>query len=350
VTAIGPAAGARVENAIAAAGLPGLVLAVASRAEPVGLLCVGADADGRPLERQSLFPVASVTKLATALCVLRLHDRGRLDVDDRLARHLPGAAAAAAGPTLADLLCHVGGLPRDVPAELAPDRPGLDWPTLARACLATAPADVPRARVQYSNVGYGLLALAAEAVTGRPFADVLAEEVLRPLDVEGYLGRGQLPREAATLRDVRGPAAGTEIEPFNSAGWRSLALPWAGLITTAEGALRLVRAFAGDFLSRPTGARAIADQTGGLGGGLGGRLLWDRSPWGLGPELRGQKRPHWAPDGASPGSFGHAGWSGCLAWHEPARDLSWALIGTRTADSGWLLRQGSAIGAALLEE
>jgi hypothetical protein len=51
----------------------------------------------------------------------------------------------------------------------------------------------------------------------------------------------------------------------------------------------------------------------------------------------------------SPASFGHAGASGCLAWRDPERDLSWALIGTRTADSGWLLRHGSAIGAALLE-
>ena len=36
-------------------------------------------------------------------------------------------------------------------------------------------------------------------------------------------------------------------------------------------------------------------------------------------------------------------------WRDPARGLSWTLIGTRTAESGWLLQQGSAIGAALLE-
>ena len=67
---------------------------------------------------RSLFPVASVTKLATALCLLRLHDRGRLDVDDR-ARPAPPRRGGrrAAGATLADLLCHVGGLPVDVPGR-----------------------------------------------------------------------------------------------------------------------------------------------------------------------------------------------------------------------------------------
>ena len=64
--------------------------------------------------------------------------------------------------------------------------------------------------------------------------------MLGPLRVEAYLGIGDLPRPAARTRDVRGRAAGTEIEPFNSAFWRSLAMPWAGLVTTAEGALRLV--------------------------------------------------------------------------------------------------------------
>jgi CubicO group peptidase (beta-lactamase class C family) len=203
--------------------------------------------------------------------------------------------------------------------------------------------------VQYSNVGYGLLAIAVERVTGRPFAAALSEQVLGPLGIEGYLGVEALPRQAARTTDVRGRAAGTEIEPFNSPFWRGLAMPWVGLVTTAEGALRLLGAFAGDFLRPDTRARATSDQTGGLAGGFGGPLMWDPSPWGLGPDLRGQKRPHWAPASASPGSYGHAGASGCLAWHDPARDLSWVLIGTRTADGGWLLRQGAAIGAALLE-
>jgi beta-lactamase class C len=77
-------------------------------------------------------------------------------------------------------------------------------------------------------------------------------------------------------------------------------------------------------------------------------LRWSPCPWGLGPDLRGAKQPHWAPLEAGPGSFGHSGASGCLAWHAPDHGVTWALLGARTADSGWLLRRSPAIGAAIL--
>src|SRR5204863_8996543 len=113
----------------------------------------------------------------------------------------------------------------------------------------------------------------------------------------------------------------------------------------------LVEAFAGRpprFLQPETRSQAIRDQAPGLGGGMAPPLLWPRCPWGLGPELRDAKAPHWAPAEAADDSFGHAGASGCLAWHDPARDLSWALAAPLTADGGWLVRAAPRIGAALL--
>jgi CubicO group peptidase (beta-lactamase class C family) len=62
-------------------------------------------------------------------------------------------------------------------------------------------------------------------------------------------------------------------------------------------------------------------------------------PWGLGPEVRGAKEPHWVAAAAGPDSFGHSGASGCLAWYAPAADTAFAILGARTADSGWLLRR-----------
>ena len=124
------------------------------------------------------------------------------------------------------------------------------------------------------------------------------------------------------------------------------------------GALALVRAFGGQppgFL-RPTTAvearrnQAVDPTTGQtLRGGMARPLLWERCPWGLGPELRDAKSPHWAPAQADPTSYGHAGASGCVAWLDPTVDLAWCIVGTRTADSGWLLRRGPTIAAALLQ-
>ena len=82
-------------------------------------------------------------------------------------------------------------------------------------------------------------------------------------------------------------------------------------------------------------------------------LLWDRCPWGLGPELKGAKAPHWSPPGASLGSFGHAGASGAIAWADPEEELAVVLLTNQAWASRWpvrdrrLARLADAIMAAL---
>ncbi|MEO7910052.1 MAG: serine hydrolase domain-containing protein [Roseiflexaceae bacterium] len=339
-----------VEEAMQVGRIPGMIVAVARGQTSVEYLAIGDDALGRPLAHDTLFPVASITKLATALVVLRLAEDGALTLDDQLSEHLPDALAAQNGVTIRRLLSHSAGLPIDVSSQAAPYSPGLDWPQLRAACLETALEAPPGTRVQYDNVGYGLLAAVAERRTKRGFADALRDLVLNPLGIEGYLGSDPA-REVATLADVRGSQRGGELEPFNSAFWRALALPWAGLVTTAAGALALVRAFQGypaDFLRPDMRAEATCNQTGDLAGGFVKPLYWSPCPWGLGPDLRGAKMPHWVPLEAGAESFGHSGASGCVAWAAPTAGIAWAILGTRTADSGWLLRRAPAIGAAIL--
>ncbi len=332
------------------AQLPGIGVAVARGQAAPQLLFVGTDAAGAPLGSDSLFPVASITKLATALAVLRLLDRSALVLDAPLGDYLPHAAASRPGVTIRTLLSHSAGLPLEVAPADAPYRDDLSWAGLARACLGTPLVAAPATRVQYSNVGYGLLALVVEQQCGQRFSDALEALVLQPLAVEGYLGREPL-RAPMLLADVRGIHRGSRLEPFNSAFWRSLGLPWAGLVTTLGGVLRLVRAFAPwrtQFLQPRTRHAATENQTFGLGGGFGGPLLWPVCPWGLGPELRGVKTPHWIPAEVPLGSFGHTGGSGCLVWYDPDTTTAWAIMGTRTADSGWLLRKSQPVSTALL--
>src|SRR5215211_3828882 len=162
----------RVSEALRRPAIPGVVVAVARDGEPIEHLAVGTDARGQPLAPDSLFPVASITKLATALSVLRLCDAGLLALDDALEQHLPEAVAARPGVTLRALLCHTAGLPVDVAPAHAPYAEGLDWQALGSACLLTPLEAPPATRVQYGNVGYGLLALAIERRTGEHFPAV----------------------------------------------------------------------------------------------------------------------------------------------------------------------------------
>jgi CubicO group peptidase (beta-lactamase class C family) len=338
-----------VEEILRTSQVPGMVIALTKEDGPIEHLVLGTDGQARPLRAETIFPVASITKLATALAILRLVAGRDLSLDDPLERHLPDAAAARNGVTLQTLLSHTSGLPYDPAAELAPYTSGLDWPTLAHACLATPLDHSPRTRVTYSNVGFGLLAIVVERVTGHSFSTALTELVLAPLGIEGYLGL-EPPRSPAWIVGELGEHVETPLSPYNSVFWRRLSLPWGGLVTTASGALVLVRAFAGipaDFLPSTLLAEATHDQTNGLSGGLvSGVLEWPHCPWGLGVELRGDKVPHFSPAEASPTSFGHAGASGCLAWCDQTVGVAWTLLGCRTFESWW--QNWSAIGAAIL--
>ncbi len=337
-----------VEQAFQTGRVSGIIVAVARRDAAPSTWSFGVDAAGVPLTPETVVPVASITKLATALVVLHLVDCGAVALDEPLGRYVPDASAARI--TIRSLLCHTSGLPLDLPEGRARYGPGLDWPARRAAALATDLEAPPGKRVQYSNVGYSLLAALVERQTGMEFAKALQRLVLQPLQVEAWLGQ-EPARPPARLAGVRSEHTGTALEPYNSPFWRSLALPYGGLLTTAEGALRLARAYfdqPGGLLSAALRGEAVADQTNGLGGGMAPPLLWPVCPWGLGPELRDAKAPHWAPAQASPASFGHAGASGCVAWVDPEHSLSWAILGTTTADNGWLVRSGPAIAAALL--
>jgi CubicO group peptidase (beta-lactamase class C family) len=339
-----------VEDTMRQTSVPGVIVAVARASQPPEFLWMGTDGAGMRLAEDSLFPVSSITKLATALAILRLAGRDAVTLDDPLARHIPEAAAARDDITVRMLLCHTAGLPVDLKGGAAPYAPGLDWPALARACLATRPVIPPTTRVHYSNIGSGLLAILVERLVAKPFAEAFVDLVLGPLGIEAYLG-SEPPRPPVRVAGALGEHAGTDLEPYNSPFWRSLAMPWAGLVTTAAGALALVRAFAGlpgGFLAPDLLAEATRDQTGGLPGGVIGIGQWPRCPWGLGVELRGDKTPHVTPALASPDSFGHAGASGCLVWNDRQVGVSWAILGSRTAES-WNTHW-PAIGSAVLSQ
>jgi CubicO group peptidase (beta-lactamase class C family) len=330
----------------------GVAVAVARRGETVEQVVVGTDGTGRPLAADSLFPVASLTKLAVALAVLRLADAGRLAPDDELGRHLPDAAAAVPGVTLRSLLAHTAGLPADPLEAEAPYRLGTDWPLIAGVCVRTAPERPPGSGFAYGNVGYGLLGVLVERLTGMSVFPALTELVFDPLGIEAYLGV-EPPRTPAAVSGLGGAHVGTALEPFNSPFWRSLGLPWGGLVTTAPGALALVRAFAGEpagWLRPETVAKATRDQTGGVPRVAGTPYAFMAAPWGLGPELQRGDKPPWAPAEAGAGSFGHIGSSGCVAWAAPGPGVAWAALSGRVlgAPDHWLFTRAAALGAAVL--
>jgi len=315
--------------------IPGLAVAVAYGKGPTHTIAVGTDEKGHPLVEDSLFPVASITKLSVALAILRLSDQHLLSVDDSLRRFVPDAASAQSGVTLKQLLTHTAGLP-DFSEKAWKYDEALNWQIQAQACLTIIPHTLPGTRVAYSDVGYGLLAIVLERITRRSYQDVINELVIQPLGIEAYLGI-EPPRIPAMITDPPDQHAGTPLERWNTPFWRSLGEPWVGMVTTPAGTLGLLRAYLGmpkDFLLPETRAAAIQDQTGGLGGGFPWQE-WSHCPWGLGPMIITEHMNHWLLPTANPGTVCFGGYSGCAVFADPAADEAWSIHGTRTAADDW---------------
>jgi CubicO group peptidase (beta-lactamase class C family) len=188
-----------------------------------------------PVTPETLFPLASVTKLFTATAVMQLVEQGRIDLDAPVSRYLPEMAqpgTMALGPTVRQLLTHHSGLPGNIMEGfelLKPDPTGfLEVPRLLGG---SPPACTPDTVFAYCNSGYSLLGCLVERVSGTGYADFVARAILGPLgmsrtrfflspaDAEGtamgYDGRRQVP--VYPMRDIPAGAlmsTGEDMEKF----------------------------------------------------------------------------------------------------------------------------------------
>ena len=328
--------------------IPGVVIATQYGFQDPIVRAWGVDGAGSALTAQSIFPVASVTKIALGLALLRLVDQAVLNLDTPLGTYLDTLTPAAAAVTTRMVMSHTAGYAMDLPNKEGRHAIGLTWEKLRDEALQQTPVTPAGSQVQYSNLGFLVLGALLEACTHQPCAVALNSLVLQPLGIRGWLGYNpDVPH--AVIGDVRGTHRGTELETFNSPFWRSLALPSGGLCTDALGALTLVRAYLPEsgFLSHTLVEAATTDQTSGVSGGFMKPLWWQHASWGLAAEVRGTKTPHWVDSSFPPESFGHSGASGMIAWADPTDRFAFALLGARVADGGWLLRHGPAISRAL---
>ena len=152
-----------------------------------------------PMTPDTLINIASVSKTFTNVAVLQLWEEGRLDLDGDVSEYLPFTVSHPRfldrPITLRQLLTHTSGL-TDAPIYAETYACGdatvslTDWLEgyfvpggvywSEENFLETGPGDVR----SYSNVGYGLLGLVVESVSGRSFADYTRDEIFLPLGME----------------------------------------------------------------------------------------------------------------------------------------------------------------------
>jgi CubicO group peptidase (beta-lactamase class C family) len=138
------------------------------------------DRDERPLDVDTAFYLASVSKQFTALGALILVDEGKLSYDDELTGFFPELAFAK-GVTIQHLLTHTSGVPDHYKLlDAAPD--GLTNEQVVELLASQGELDFePGTAYSYSNGAYVLLSLIVGQAAEQPFADFMAERVFEPL-------------------------------------------------------------------------------------------------------------------------------------------------------------------------
>ncbi len=136
-------------------------------------------ARGLALNDAHRFRVASHSKSFTAAGVMKLREAGRLRLDDPIGRYIAGFSPALSSITIAELLSHGAGLSRDG-ADSGQWHDLRSFLTSAelRDALAERPVIETGLRFKYSNLGYGLLGLLIEAVTGTSYNQYIRQEII----------------------------------------------------------------------------------------------------------------------------------------------------------------------------
>jgi D-alanyl-D-alanine carboxypeptidase len=295
-----------------------------------------AEVEGAPLRPGTPFFIASVTKRFIATLVLQAAERSELDLEDRLVEHLPAETTErlhvidgvdhTPAITLRHLLSHTSGLPDywDEPetggpslfADLAAgnDREWTfdDMIRMVRdehtPHFPPQDLDADRQRARYSDTGFQLLIAVLERTTGQPFATLLAERILTPLDLDHTWLPGRSRPESPT-----GPPAPICIKD------RPLELPRMlessnDLASTTGDLLRFQRALlAGDLFERAETRNLFLERA---------NLLRNMIPnrYGLGTWIFTVNRLI-APGRRPVTLVGHAGVTGTWLFHCPELDL-----------------------------
>lgn len=174
---------------------PGLVYGVVADGKLVHVKGLGVqDLDAKaPVNAESLFRIASMSKAFTALAVLKLRDEGKLSLEAPAEQYVPQLKTwrypTADSPkiTVRNLLTHTAGFVEDNPWG---DRQQVMSEAEFSAYLADGVpfSRAPGLEMEYSNLGYATLGRIITNVSGKPYQDYIREEIMRPLGMtsSGY--------------------------------------------------------------------------------------------------------------------------------------------------------------------
>jgi CubicO group peptidase (beta-lactamase class C family) len=309
-----------------------------------------------PMDPDSIFRIASMTKPITAIGIMILQDEGKLSVDDPVEKHLPEfkglkLAVQVDGKTelrdpprliqIRDLLTHTSGKPGDYPGEMKDLYFKRNY-TLAVATEYAAKQPLqfePGSKWAYCNAGIDALGRIIEVKSGKSFEDFLQERIFKPLkmiDTTAFPTDKQLERLAGLYDRKNNSLVFADYVLLGPTKNAKHPIPAGGLYSTAADLARLYQMMlhGGELdgqriLSEAAVKQMTSLQTGeiktgftdGMGYGFGWAVV--REPSGVHAMM-------------SAGTYGHGGAFGTQGWIDPHKNLFVILliqrVGLQNAD------------------
>lgn len=283
---------------------------------------------GAPVSENSLWDIASITKVIVSLGAMRLFEAGELCLDDTVTRFLPEYAGTdKADITLFDLMTHTSGIPGQQPMyKQITTREGM------LEGIRKLPLRFARGTdVEYTSQGYIVLGTILEKVYGGGLDALLSLEVLRPLAMNEtlYNPGPELHSQIAATEDCpwRGRIVKGQVHDENAVVLGGVC-GHAGLFSCVHDLVNVCKAMLAEgyadgtrFLSPSTVALMSRNHTPHLK--LARGLGW------MSKDLHNSP----AGDLFSRKAFGHTGFTGTSIWIDPERGLYAVLLTNRVHPS-----------------
>jgi CubicO group peptidase (beta-lactamase class C family) len=344
-----------VENLYRTRTHPAITLVVRKRGKIVLKRAIGAlrgnapgeGGDIEPLQPDAPICLFSATKAITAILVHKLVDDGRLCLDDRVAEYIPEFAAHGKGVvTVRQLLAHRAGVP-SLPIKY-PD-PALlkHWDALVHMLCVAPPADPTFQTQAYHALTGGYIAgELVRRVSGLELNDALQEWLVAPLRLKQMTyglpesARARSPHNHNTgprsywpmnryLHRILGVPFEMAVDASNDDGYLSSVVPAGNIFASADDVCRVFQMLLdGGELD---GVRVLRPETVRDAVQPAGPIRFDHSllvPIRYSPGFMLGENPVGMFGPRSSQAFGHLGFVSVLAWADPSRELSAALLNT----------------------
>src|SRR5712664_548148 len=189
--ALSPDKRAQIERVVSAFmtanSVPGVSVAIVQGGQPVWSAGFGMSdlEDSAPATSFTLYRLGSISKSITAVAILQLYERGKLDLDAPVQKYCPAFPQKDSPITSRQLLAHLGGIRHysddgkgDVPADSARH---FDTMEESLQLFSSDPLVAkPRTQFHYSTYGYTLLGCVLEGAASQKYVDFVRENILKP--------------------------------------------------------------------------------------------------------------------------------------------------------------------------